>query len=183
MKSPWPMGLVLASAIAITACGGGGGGGNNSSASNGVAAPPSTNPGNTSLSAPNAVAVSAGASVSSIDITVPSVTPPLNAQVLGVQPIGSSGGSAANTGGVVKRGSQASVLLFGKGLNGNLTVSIFGPPDLTVSNVVAIKSTTGLPGVQFQVDVNADATPGARTVVLQDSSGNVTTFTGGLEIQ
>jgi hypothetical protein len=54
---------------------------------------------------------------------------------------------------------------------------------LAISNIQTIKSTSGLPGVQFTVAVNSDATPGARTVVLQDAQGNVTTFTGGLEIQ
>lgn len=107
----------------------------------------------------------------------------MNAQVLGVAPVNSSGGSASNTGGVIQRGAQATVLLFGKGLGANLTVSVVGPKDLTISNLQAIKSTTGLPGVQFTVAVNSDATPGARTVVLADAQGNATTFTGGLEIQ
>jgi hypothetical protein len=129
------------------------------------------------------VSVSAGAATSSINITVPSGTPTLNAQVLGVAPLNSSGGTAANTGGVVQRGTQATVLLFGKGLSASLTVSVLGPQDLTISNLQTIKSATGLPGVQFTVAVNSDATPGARTVVLQDTQGNATTFTGGLEIQ
>jgi hypothetical protein len=107
----------------------------------------------------------------------------LNAQVLGVAPLNSSGGTASNTGGVIQRGTQAAVLLFGKGLSASLTISVLGPKDLTISNLQTIKSTTGLSGVQFTVAVNSDATPGARTVVLQDAEGNATTFTGGLEIQ
>ena len=103
--------------------------------------------------------------------------------MLGVAAVNTSGGSASNTGGVIQRGTSGDVLLFGKGLNGDLTVSIFGPKDVTISNVRSIKSTSGLSGIEFTVDVDSGATPGARTVVLQDTNGNVTTFTGGLEIQ
>ena len=182
VKSPWTGALaILMIAIAVSC---GGGSSKSSSSSGGTVTPPSTGgtPG-TSGSSPTSVSVSAGAPTNGVNITVPSGTPPLDAQVLGVAPLNSSGGTASNTGGVIQRGTQATVLLFGKGLGANLTVSVFGPADLTISNLQSIKSTTGLAGVQFTVAVNSDATPGARTVVLQDSQGNATTFTGGLEIQ
>ena len=130
-----------------------------------------------------AITVAAGSTTSGVNISVPSGTPTLNAQVLGVAAVNSSGGSASNTGGVVQRGTQANVLLFGKGLSASLTISVLGPNDLAISNIQTIKSTSGLSGVEFTVAVNSDATPGARTVVLQDAQGHITTFTGGLEIQ
>lgn len=133
--------------------------------------------------AATAVTVAAGSTTTGVNISVPSGAPPLNAQVLGVEPVNSSGGSASNTGGIVQRGTQASVLLFGKGLSANLTISVLGPNDIAISNIQTIKSTSGLSGVEFTVAVNSDATPGARTVVLQDAQGNITTFTGGLEIR
>jgi hypothetical protein len=144
--------------------------------------PPSSGGGNPSAP-PTAVVVSAGAATSGVNITVPSGTAVLNARVLGVAPLSTSGASASNTGGIIQRGTQGSVLLFGKGLGASLTVSVLGPNDLSISNIQAIKSTTNIPGVQFTVSVNSAATPGARTVVLQDAQGNITTFTGGLEIQ
>ena len=178
---------VLTFALCLAACGGGSSN-SSSGGGTGVVTPPSSggmpsNGPSGSLASPVAVSVSAGAVASGADIKVPSGTPTLNAEVLGVTAVNTSGGSASNTGGVVQRGSTASVLLFGKGLDGNLTVSIFGPNDLTISNIQSIKSTTGTPGIQFDISVNSNATPGARTVVLQDVSGNVTTFAGGLEIQ
>ena len=184
---PWCTTIpVLIFALCLIACGGGSS--NGSSGSTGAVTPPSSggtpsNGPSGSLPSPVAVTVSAGSTTSGIGITVPTGTPPLNAEVLGVTPVHTSGGSVSNTGGVVQLGSIASVLLFGKGLDGNLTVSVFGPNDLTISNIQGIKSTTGTPGVQFDISVNSNATPGARTVVLHDASGNVTTFTGGLEIQ
>ncbi len=190
MRTTWAAILLLLVALSLSC----GGGSSSSSVSNpggngGTVTPPTGNGGGsssgstTALAPPNAVVVNAGATASGIDITVPSGTPPLNAQVLGVAPVNTSGGSASNTGGVIQRGTSGDVLLFGKGLNGGLTVSILGPKDITIGNVQSIKSTSGLPGIEFTVDVDSGATPGARTVVLQDTNGNVTTFTGGLEIQ
>jgi hypothetical protein len=185
VKFHWAVTLLIVTTFSTLACGGGGGS-KSSGNSGGTVTPPTTGGTGSSsagLAPPVPVSVSAGAPTSGISITVPSGTPALNAEVLGVTPLNSSGGSASNTGGVIQRGSQGAVLLFGKGLNANLTVSVFGPNDLSISNIRAIKSTTGTPGVQFTVTVNSDAIPCARTVVLQDSQGNVTTFTGGLEIQ
>ncbi len=183
MKVFWAMSFLLTSGLVVSC----GGGGHNSSNSSGISNPPSSSgtPGaNTAtLPHPTVVSVAGAADTPGTDISVPATTPGLNALVLGVVPPNSSGGSAANTGGTIQRGSAGTVLMFGPGLSGNLTVSVFGPQDLTISNVVGIKATDGTPGVQFDVNVSSGATPGARTVVLQDASGNVTTFTGGLEIQ
>jgi hypothetical protein len=82
----------------------------------------------------------------------------------------------------VVRGNQAHVLLFGTGLNGNLKVILSGPNDISISNLQTIKSTSGSSGIEFDVTVPASAAPGARTVFLEDSKGNVTAFAGGLEI-
>ena len=150
------------------------GGGSSKSASTG---------GTTQTSPTGAVTVASGTTVTGADITVSPTSSPLNALVLGVADITSSGGSASNTGASVARGSQARVLLFGPGLNGNLQIAISGPNDITVSNPQTITSTKGTPGVEFVITVGSGAAIGARTVFLSDASGNVTTFTGGLEVQ
>ncbi len=107
----------------------------------------------------------------------------MNALVLGVVDVTATGGSASNTGAAVQRGTQGQVLIFGPGLNGNVQVSISGPNDIAISGIQGITSTKGTPGVEFVIAVPGSAAPGARTVYLRDASGNMTTFTGGLEVQ
>lgn len=182
VRLPWATAIVVC-VLASLACGGGSSTSSGSSSGT-VVNPPSTGTSTGQLAPPTSVTVAAGSTTSGVALTVPGVaSAPLNAEALGVASLNSSGGSASNTGAIVQRGAQALVLIFGKGLSANVTVSIFGPDDVTISGVTSIKSTTGTPGVQFTINVSSSATPGARTVALQDSSGNVTTFTGGLEIQ
>ncbi len=155
-------------------CGGGSGGGNSAGSIGGT----------TPAASSGAVTVNGGSTVTGADITVPAApSQPLNALVLGVADINSGGGSASNTGATVARGSQARVLMFGPGLNGNVRVTISGPNDITVNNIQSITSTKGTPGVEFVIGVSAGAAVGARTVFLTNPSGNATAFSGGLEIQ
>jgi hypothetical protein len=63
-----------------------------------------------------------------------------------------------------------------------MQISIRGPNDISISQVTTIKSTTNTPGVSFVAVVSPTAALGARTVVLQNAQGDVTTFTGGLEV-
>ncbi len=137
----------------------------------------------TTVSAPNVVTVAAGQTASDIDIAVSAVagSPAPNAQDLGVAAL-TGPGSAANTGAVIHRGQTGRVLLFGPGLSADMVVTIRGPNDITVSDVNTISSTTGTPGLAFVAAVGGNAALGARTVVLQTSKGDVTTFTGGLEV-
>lgn len=160
------LGIVL---ITASACGGGA----KSSSSGGTSAAPSS----------GAVTLGAGSTVTGIDINVTSGSPPMNALVLGVADITSTGGSASNTGASVQRGTQAQVLMFGPGLNGQVQVALSGPGDIGISNIQSITSTKGTPGVEFVITVPGSAAVGARTVFLTDANGNVTTFTGGLEVQ
>lgn len=173
--------LSFALAFALNGCGGV----KNSSSNSGSANLPTSGPapGSTApVTSPVIVQVASGATVSGIGIVVPApaASPAPNAQVLGVTT--GTGGSAFNTGQTISRGANATVLLFGPGLNANMTVSIGGPSDIQVSNVRSITSTTGTPGVAFNVAVNGNAAAGARTVFLQNSQGDITAFTGGLEV-
>ena len=140
---------------------------------------PTTNPVNSAMT----ITLAAGQSMSGIDIVVPapSSNPPTNAQVLGVTT--TSSGSASNTGATVARGSTVTVLLFGPGLSANMQVSISGPADIGISQIQSIQSTTNVPGVAFQAIIPSTAAVGARTVILQAPNGDITTFTGGLEVQ
>jgi hypothetical protein len=139
--------------------------------------------GTTPASSSGVVSVAAGQTLTGVDVNVvaPAVTPPENAEVLGVTDV-NTGGSASNSGATIHVGSTMKVLLFGHGLSGNMTVTISGPGDIAVSNILAISSTTGTPGIAFNAAVSGTAALGARTVYLKSTNGDITTFTGGLEV-
>jgi hypothetical protein len=141
--------------------------------------------GSTAPSTPTVVSVSANQTTSGADIAVvaPTGTNP-NAIALGTVAAGASSSSASNTGGTIAEGSTMTVLMFGTGLSASMTISVSGPNDLTVSNPKSIQSTDNppLPGVAFTLAATPTASLGARTVILQDTRNNVTTFTGGLQV-
>jgi hypothetical protein len=172
--------LSLALAFSLAGCGG-----VSSSSNAGTANLPTSGPaaGATApVGNPIIVQVGSGATVSGISIAVPApaASPAPNAQVLGVST--GTGGSAFNTGQTISRGANASVLLFGPGLDGSMTVTIGGPTDIQISNVRTIKSTNGTSGVAFNVVVSGSAALGARTVFLENAQGDITAFSGGLEV-
>jgi hypothetical protein len=63
-----------------------------------------------------------------------------------------------------------------------MQVIIRGPADTSISDITTIKSTSGTSGLSFIAVASPTAALGARTVFLQNSQGDVTTFTGGLEV-
>jgi hypothetical protein len=63
-----------------------------------------------------------------------------------------------------------------------MQVTIAGPHDITVTNMQSIQATDNTPGVAFTAAVSANAALGARTVYLKDTNGDITSFTGGLEV-
>jgi hypothetical protein len=140
---------------------------------------PSTGP----VNPPIVVTMEGGQAISGTDITVsaPASSTPPNAQALGATT--TSQGSADNTGTIVSPGSVVTVLVFGPGLSSNMLVSISGPSDIGISQIRGIQSTTGVPGISFQATIASNAALGARTVILQATNGDITTFTGGLEVQ
>jgi hypothetical protein len=131
---------------------------------------------------PTTVTVAAGATVGGNDVTVPgpAKSPAENAQLLGTS--SGSGGSASNTGSTIHRGETKTVLLFGPGLDASMQVTITGPADIVISNIQSIQSTKNTPGIAFTAAVNSDAALGARTVILQATNDDITTFAGGLEV-
>ncbi len=138
----------------------------------------STAPGTATL-----VTVGAGGTATGVDINVvsPGATSQVNAEMLGVTPVG-GGGSASNSGDSIHRGTTMKIILFGAGLNGAMQVTISGPSDIAVSNIRGIKSTNGTAGVAFDAAVSGNAALGARTVLLKNTNNDETTFTGGLEV-
>ena len=170
--------------ILTVACGGGSNNASNNTPNNPPSTgnpPPPSNPGPQNLGAPNVITVAAVATAAGADITVaaPGSNPALNALNLGT----TAAGFASNTGVAVPRGSTQGIILFGPGITGDLTVTLSGPADITVSNPRTIKSTNGTSGIAFDVNIPANAAPGARTVFLRSSNNDITAFTGGLEIQ
>ncbi|MGZ4838902.1 MAG: hypothetical protein ACXVZR_10160 [Terriglobales bacterium] len=131
---------------------------------------------------PAVVQVSAGQAASAVNISVPapSGTQP-NALDLGVANL-TGPASAFNTGDAIHRGATMRVVMFGPGLTGDMQVTVLGPNDIQIGNVQAITATDNTPGIAFTVAVTGNAALGARTVVLQTTGGNMTAFTGGLEV-
>jgi hypothetical protein len=126
--------------------------------------------------------VSAGATGVNITVPGPSQNPTPNAQLLGVA---DSTGSATvtNTGDVILRGTTPDVLISGPGITATSTVRISGPGDITVTGQGGIKDSTGtIPGVRVTLNVPPNAVPGLRTVFIV-TGNDMTTFTGGLEVQ
>ena len=144
---------------------------------------PTSGTATTAPSLMNVVTVGAGQTASGIDVTLssPASSPAPNAQDLGVAAITGTG-TAFNTGDVIHRGQTARVLLFGPGLTGDMQVIIRGPSDISIASVTAITSTDKTPGISFIAVVDPNAALGGRTVVLQNAKGDITTFTGGLEV-
>ena len=154
----------------LTACGGSSGTSNVGGGSSGA-------PGSPSL-----VTVTAGATASGINISVasPQSSPTPNAKFLGIN---LAQGGATVTGDTVSRGQgTATVTMFGPGLSSSMKVSITGPSDITVGALTGVTAQDGTPGVQFPITLTNSSALGARTVVMQDSKNDVTTFSGGLEV-
>lgn len=162
--------------LALAACGGGGGGGTGTVTTTPT---PSTNPPATTPPG-NPTGVAAGAT--GVDIVVPGPNNTVNAQFLGVTPLGAtSGATASTTGDQIHRGSSATIIMFGTGLSGLMTVKISGPGDIQISNQRTITSQGGDSGIAFDAVVSGTAVLGARTVFLV-SGNDMTTFSGGLEV-
>lgn len=178
----WRLGISIAFCLLLAGCGGRSS--SNTTSNGGTNNPAPTNSGGgVTLNAPTVVDVGQGQTASGVDIAVaaPTASPAPNAQNLGVNtPTGRA--SASNTGGVIHRGASMRIILFGPGLNGQMKVTIGGPGDITVSNVAGITATDNTPGLAFTALAGGNAALGARTVFLQNTSGDVTTFTGSLEV-
>lgn len=170
--------VVLLPLCALLACGGGGGGSINGGSGGGGGACSNAAP-----AAANAVTVVAGQATSGTNIAVAcqASNPTPNAEDLGVG-VTVNGTTASNTGAQIHQGATMTVILFGPGLASNMTITISGPADITISNEQAITSTSNVPGVAFTAVVSPTAALGARTVILQSAQNDVTTFTGGLEV-
>ncbi len=183
----WRLGPLLLLSLLLSACGGGGGSTPNPTVSSGGTA--STNPApppegsNAQLPAPTPVDVSRGPSAVGVDIKVaaPAASPAANAQDLGSN-TPTARQAASNTGGTIRRGATMRIILFGPGLNAQMQVRISGPNDITVAGITGIQATDNTPGIAFLATATANAALGARTVYLQNASGDVTSFSGGLEV-
>jgi len=133
-------------------------------------------------SSPTPVSVSAGSTTSGVDIAVvtPQSSPTPNAEFLGVN-LGF--GVAATTGDTVSRSQgTVTVTMYGPGLSSTMTATISGPADITIGSLSSITANDGTPGIQFPITLTSTTALGARTIILKDSNGDITTFTGGMEV-
>jgi len=137
------------------------------------------------VTAPAIVTLSSAQVATGVNIVVPppASTPTPNAKFLGVNASLNSA-IAAVTGDVIHQGTAQTVLMFGPGLSANMQISISGPSDISISGAQTVQSNGNPPlaGVAFTATVAANAALGARTVILQDTKDDITTFTGSLEV-
>jgi hypothetical protein len=159
--------------LALAACGGGGGGGT------GTVTTTTPTPSNPPATSPPAAPVAVAAGTTGVDIVVPGPNNTVNAQFLGVTATGS--GNASSAGDQIHRGQAATIIMFGTGLSGSMTVKISGPGDIQIGNQRSITSQSGDSGIAFDAVVSATAVLGARTVFLV-SGNDMTSFSGGLEV-
>ncbi len=176
-----PISVLVLAAITWAGCGSG----PSTSSTPPPSPPPSSGGGTTSgggLTTPVQIHVAANSTTSGTDIVVPNTASSFNVQMLGVNSVGATQGSASNVGGSVARGSSAIILIFGPGLTGTETLAFSGPNDITISAETPVKATDGTPGIQFTITVAGNAAVGARTLNVTNSSGSASTFTGGVEV-
>lgn len=148
------------------ACGGGSSSGNGGGGTGGGTGAVSVSPGMTATA--------------NISVASPKSNPTPNAKFLGVN---LAQGGATVSGDTVSRGQgNATVTMYGPALSASMKVSITGPSDITVGALKGITAQDGTPGVQFPITLTGSTALGARTVVMQDSNGDITTFAGGLEV-
>ena len=165
----------LLSTLMWTACGGGG----SSGGGNGGGNPGGGGGGGGAVNPPVIVSVSAGQTASGVNISVaaPASTPTPNATLVGAHAI-----SAFSTGDVLPQNSSATVIVAGTGLNPSMKASLSGPGDITVGALQSVTFHDQSKGISFTVVVSPTAALGARTLILQDTKNDITTFTGSLEV-
>ena len=131
------------------------------------------------LSNDNTLVVNAGSTTSSVNVIVTPSAATENAMVLGKM----ADGFAANTGTIVHTASTNTIVLFGPGLSGNMSVMLSGPKDIGVSNIRSVQAKDGTPGLAFDAVIGSSTAVGARTVYLKAANSDITAFAGGLEVQ
>jgi hypothetical protein len=163
-----------------TACGGGGGG-NSGGNPGGGGGGGGGNGGGGTVNAPTVVSVSAGQAVSGVNISVAAQasSPTPNATAAGAD-----GSHAFSGGDVMHQNSVATLIVFGPGLTTSMKASFSGPSDIAIGPLQSVKFTdpNAPPGLRFTATVASNAALGARTLVLQDTKNDITTFSGALEV-
>ncbi len=114
---------------------------------------------------------------------MPSVTPTLNVRGIDAFDVGQSGNGDVRVSAGLPRGQTKQVLLVGDGLtsaNGS-TLSISGTGTSISSLVFSTNSTSTF--MQVDVVVDANAVPGPRNLIVQNSNDEISILTGGVLVQ
>lgn len=172
--SRFALGLAILVPIAVwTACGGGSSNtGGNTGGGGGVT-------GGGQVSTPIVVSVSAGQTTSNVTLSVPA---PASSPTPNATAVGADGSHAFSSGDVLHQNSTATVIVAGTALNTSMKASLSGPGDITLGALQPVTFTDKTTGISFTATVPSNAAFGARTLVLQDTKNDITTFAGGLEV-
>jgi hypothetical protein len=169
--------IILLPLALWTACGGGG----SNSEGNPVPGGGGGNGGGGGVNPPTIVSVSAGQAVLGVNI---SVAAQASSPTPNVTAAGADGKSAFSGGDVMHQNSVATIIVFGPGLNTSMKASFSGPGDIAIGPLQSVNFTDpkAPPGLRFTATVASNAALGARTLVLQDTKNDITTFSGALEV-
>jgi hypothetical protein len=170
--------IILLPLALWTACGGGGG---SNSEGNPVPGGGGGNGGGGGVNPPTIVSVSAGQAVLGVNI---SVAAQASSPTPNVTAAGADGSHAFSGGDVMHQNHVATVIVFGPGLNTSMKASFSGPGDIAIGPLQSVNFTDpkAPPGLRFTATVASNAALGARTLVLQDTKNDITTFSGALEV-
>lgn len=189
--------VVFLSLLLLAACGGGGGnrttpGGGGNPGGGGTPATCSS-----SATGATAVNVTSGSTASGTNICLPSPasSPSLNAKMIGAAVPAGSGSTSitlTNAPAVIRLGAlpasgQMVIALTGDGITTSgasptlqvTSVTLSGPSDITVGTPSALQSGGGL---GFRITLGGSTATGARTIYLKNAQGDITAYSGGLEI-
>jgi hypothetical protein len=169
--------IILLPLALWTACGGGG----SNSEGNPVPGGGGGNGGGGGVNPPTIVSVSARQAVLGVNI---SVAAQASSPTPNVTAAGADGKSAFSGGDVMHQNSVATIIVFGPGLNTSMKASFSGPGDIAIGPLQSVNFTDpkAPPGLRFTATVASNAALGARTLVLQDTKNDITTFSGALEV-
>lgn len=134
---------------------------------------------------PNAVSVSAGGTTS-VNVQLSALSNP----TLLLQAVGGSTSGTANSAASgevsVSPGSTVNLFVVGGGVVPGTFYEVSGNNDITVTQPIAsdfTQTTTGTPGVNFNINVSSSAAAGARDLVVTNPAGEITDFPGSILVQ
>jgi hypothetical protein len=127
----------------------------------------------------HSVVVNANAETTGVNIAVPAITPTLQFIAVGI------GTTAGSTGVEVKQGSPVTLFLAGNGFVQGTSYQFSGNSnDIVITQTPVFTQTRPpvIPAVKLSISVSANAALGPRNIIVTNTTGEMTVFVGGLQV-